>query len=219
MRFAKPLLIGIATAAFVQTAPALAQVQQDEQPAAEAGSDSNAIIVTARRREEDLQTVPVSIQAFSSEDIEERGIQDLQDLSSNVAGLRFGSERGKNGTSVSLRGLSRIPLGEVFSDQRIDSDGLDPVFLPGFFGPAFGMAPSADPFELILLDASAVVDRRYITEELQLLGENDSGTFNWIVGGFYSNANSNGPALPTHRTQFQCAWYHREWRRRTSVCS
>lgn len=44
-----------------------------------------------------------------------------------------------------------------------------------------------------MLDASAVIDRRYITNELQVLGENSSGTFNWIAGGFYSNANSDGP--------------------------
>lgn len=123
MKPAHTFFVCTSFAALAIAAPAVAQDAQlpaatssadagEQLPAATNSVDNDAIIVTARRREETLQTVPVAIQAFSSEQLEERGIQELGDLSSSVAGLRFGSEGGKNGTTLTLRGLSRIPLGE-----------------------------------------------------------------------------------------------------------
>jgi len=38
------------------------------------------IVVTARRRAESLQDIPLAITAFSAQDIEDAGIQGLQDL-------------------------------------------------------------------------------------------------------------------------------------------
>lgn len=69
------------------------------------------IVVTARRRAEGAQAVPISIQAFSAESLEQRNVRELQDLSLVVPGFRFGSQGGKVNTDVILRGLSKIPLG------------------------------------------------------------------------------------------------------------
>lgn len=70
------------------------------------------ITVTARRREESALTVPVSISALSASDLASHGIQEIQDLNTVVPGFRFGSNGGKDDNDVTLRGLSRIPLGE-----------------------------------------------------------------------------------------------------------
>lgn len=71
------------------------------------------IVVTARRREENLQDVPVSVTAFSAAALEQSTIQEIKDINVIVPGLRFGSEGGKNNQAVSLRGLSQLSNAEV----------------------------------------------------------------------------------------------------------
>jgi len=69
-------LSGLAVAA---SAPVAAQEADDE--------DSNVIIVTATKRDANLQDVPFSINAQTAADIQKSGAVTLEDLSRNVAGL------------------------------------------------------------------------------------------------------------------------------------
>lgn len=83
------ILIALATSASL--IPSLA-VAQDATPAAEqaATDDSGSfeeIVVTARRREENLQDVPVAVTAFSEEAIEQKGINDRTSLADNTPSL------------------------------------------------------------------------------------------------------------------------------------
>jgi iron complex outermembrane receptor protein len=71
------------------------------------------IVVTARRRDERLQDVPVSVSAFSAEALERSTIQSVQDINVITPGFRAGSEGGKSDVSLSLRGIGQVPLGEV----------------------------------------------------------------------------------------------------------
>lgn len=54
----------------------------------------DAVLVTAQKREENLQEVPISIQAFSGEDLVERGIETTQQLGLVVPSLQFTSVAG-----------------------------------------------------------------------------------------------------------------------------
>src|SRR3546814_1262517 len=56
-------------------------------PAASDGSYSNEIIVTARRREESLQTVPVAVAVVGAETIAAQGIQTTGDIQKLVPGV------------------------------------------------------------------------------------------------------------------------------------
>ena len=47
------------------------------------------IIITAQRRSQNLQEVPVAVTALSSEKIEKAGINDLTDVATRVPGLTF----------------------------------------------------------------------------------------------------------------------------------
>jgi len=62
------------------------------------------IVVTAQRREENMQNVPVSITAFTGADLERAGIQDVTDLSLQVPGLAVTST-GPAQTEVIIRGM------------------------------------------------------------------------------------------------------------------
>ena len=102
---------------------------------AQAVREDNAldqIVVTARRREEDAQTVPVSVTAFTGEALEQRGVRELDDLNLITPGLRFSQEGGKTTTTVILRGLGRNPIGEgvpavvtYFADVPLVGEGTN----------------------------------------------------------------------------------------------
>src|SRR5690606_23810695 len=70
------------------------------------------VFVTARKRDEGAQTVPLSMAALSADTLDQRNVREIQDLNVVVPGFRFGSEGGKSTNNIIMRGLSRIPLGE-----------------------------------------------------------------------------------------------------------
>src|SRR5262245_37686962 len=71
------LSCGVALAALLtDAAPSFAQAGMEE------------MVVTARRREERLQTTPVAVQAFSPVEMKERGVVNLYDFQSAVPGLK-----------------------------------------------------------------------------------------------------------------------------------
>jgi iron complex outermembrane receptor protein len=82
------------------------QTQTPATPAASAISDSNNIIVTAQRRQESIQDVPISITAISGAQIQRtnvRGIEDYLDQAPNVSFVSNGSRDRKE---ISIRGIS-----------------------------------------------------------------------------------------------------------------
>jgi iron complex outermembrane recepter protein len=95
------------SAALALSVPAYAQEAQD----GAAAVDNGDIIVTARRTDERLQDVPVSVAAFNTAALDRSTIQELSDVRTIAPGLNFNSEGGKNTTNVSLRGLGQLPVG------------------------------------------------------------------------------------------------------------
>ena len=64
------------------------------------------VIVTARRREESAQSVPVAISAFSSDDLSSRNITTTDDLDNIAPNLSFFQDGAVgNATSIGIRGV------------------------------------------------------------------------------------------------------------------
>jgi len=111
------------------TSPATAR------PAVHPKSGLEEVVVTARRRAERAQTTPISVAVLSASALKQKNIQEVQDLNTVVPGFRFGSEGGKNTNNVTLRGLSKIPLGpgipavvEYFDDVPLPGLGSNIPF-------------------------------------------------------------------------------------------
>ncbi len=64
------------------------------------------ILVTTRKREENLQDVPISVEAFDSQSIEKFGIGNAQDLAKFSAGIQFDEGFGGQDTRIVIRGMS-----------------------------------------------------------------------------------------------------------------
>ena len=79
------ILITIATPSMV-----LAQTATSPAPAADESGGIEEIVVTAQRRAENLQNVPISVSAFGAEAIKDKGINDVSRLEGVVPGFTFG---------------------------------------------------------------------------------------------------------------------------------
>jgi iron complex outermembrane recepter protein len=84
------------TPAFAQTAPA---------PAAETDRALDDIVVTATRREQSLQDVPMTLQAFSTDTLSKLNITNFNDLIKYTPNVTFGNN-GPGAGAIFLRGLS-----------------------------------------------------------------------------------------------------------------
>jgi iron complex outermembrane recepter protein len=69
------------------------------------------VIVTARRKEENAQTVPVSIAVFSGQQIRDSGIQDTTQLQNYVPGVVFSGAGASTNTTFSIRGQGKDVIG------------------------------------------------------------------------------------------------------------
>ena len=83
-------------------APALGQ----QASGSTATPDLEEIVVTARRRSENLSSVPISISAIGADEILERSIRTDSDLQVAVPGLTIRQTQGNNSLTYSIRGQS-----------------------------------------------------------------------------------------------------------------
>jgi iron complex outermembrane receptor protein len=100
-RIATTLLTCSCLAGAFSITPAIAQ--QQDQPAASSGTGLEEIVVTARRREEKLQTVPVAITAFTPAEIQNKAIESSTDLQHYVPSL-MSSQQSRDEEVFYLRG-------------------------------------------------------------------------------------------------------------------
>lgn len=124
-RFA--LLAG--SAAFALTAPTAAFAQDAEEDLiAELGDegDSNVIIVTASKREQTLQEVPISVSVTSGETLERAQIRDVIDLQTVAPSLRVSQLQNSSNTTFIIRGFGN-------GDNNFGIEPSVGVFIDGVF--------------------------------------------------------------------------------------
>ncbi|MBL8201576.1 MAG: TonB-dependent receptor [Chromatiales bacterium] len=71
-----------------------------------ANAQVEEVIVTTRKREENLQEVPIAVTALGAEQIERQGITNLGDIAQLVPSVQFDTAFGPQDTRVTIRGLS-----------------------------------------------------------------------------------------------------------------
>lgn len=109
----------LAGAAFAQTAGPVVAAQSSS-----GGLDD--IIVTARKKAENLQDTPISITAISQDRLNALNIQDLPRLAEFTPGLQLTSLPGSAGIAVSIRGIS-------VSDPILTNDPSIGLYIDGVY--------------------------------------------------------------------------------------
>jgi iron complex outermembrane receptor protein len=98
---------------------------QAQAPGSEDVVQLEETLVTARKRVESVQDVPLAIVPFQTEQLERRDIQNMEDLAGNTIGLSYngGISSGVQG-SVTIRGLATSFVQDRFQNVGIYIDGL-----------------------------------------------------------------------------------------------
>lgn len=109
----RTIFCGALLAATMLTPAALAAQDNDasEDGGQETSGFNGEIIVTARKREETLQSVPTSVAVATAETIENLNLNNLEDIANTTPGLIFDESFGRNGNRPVIRGQANI-LGE-----------------------------------------------------------------------------------------------------------
>ena len=95
------------------------------------------IVVTARKREESVQDIPVVVTAFTADELARRGVSELEDVAAATPGLAF--EDFSNGFSAApvIRGLTQV---NVSSEVQNVATFVDGIYLQRNFSVDIGQA-------------------------------------------------------------------------------
>jgi outer membrane receptor protein involved in Fe transport len=119
-----------ASAAILTFAPlpfsnlAVAQTPQQPPAAPQTGQqvqgEREVVVVTATRREADIQDAPINIAAVGGDAIESQGLTELSDLAAIIPGLNVVDQGPRNGSPIIVRGLNADPIG---AEEGVDDFG------------------------------------------------------------------------------------------------
>jgi len=148
-----PSTILLATASILTLAashPAMAQASDQPAASASTGSGLEEIVVTARRREEKAQTVPIALTSLTPERLAKQDIRSNLDLLRDVPGLN-GSTGASLGVSFTfIRGVQgvvsyfdQIPTAVTGVNQSYFFDVSNVQVLKGPQGTLFGLSNDA----------------------------------------------------------------------------
>lgn len=94
------------------------------------GGQLEEVVVTARKRDENVQDVPISISAFSGTQLESLGIEDLSDVGRISPNLQFDGTAAVSGSSIAstvfIRGIGQ-------TDFTLNSDPGVGIYLDGVY--------------------------------------------------------------------------------------
>ncbi len=121
----KPLIAALALAIGATSVTPTQALAQDEVFTLE------EIIVTARRREENLQEVPVAVAVVDAAAIEQRGLQSIDDVARFTPGLSFSKAFGRATERPVVRGLGNVLAGVQFGVESGAAYFVDGVYYPG----------------------------------------------------------------------------------------
>jgi iron complex outermembrane receptor protein len=164
-----------AVALAMSHAPATVVLAQDASGATATGG-LEEIVVTARKREENLQTTPISITAFTAESLAEQGIETLVDLGQHVANLSMisGQGGGSTQTQISIRGVGQSDF-ILTSDQSVGLY-IDGVYFPRSIGAALDLI-DVERIEVLRGPQGTLFGRNTTAGAVQIISEGPRDQF------------------------------------------
>ncbi|HEX4243653.1 MAG TPA: TonB-dependent receptor [Steroidobacteraceae bacterium] len=180
------------------------------------------IVVTATRKEEPLERVPLSVSALTKESMDEANVRSLSDIQQLTPGLQFSPTAGAAGTStISIRGISSsvgasttgIYIDDTPIQIRNTGNGASNAFplifdldrvevLRGPQGTLFGAGSEGGALRFITPQPSLDKWSTYVRSELSFI---DSGGPNYEFG-----VATGGPIIANQLGFRISAWYRQD---------
>ena len=148
--------------------------------------NDNEIIVTARKREETVLEIPVTVTAFSQEALDERGVIDAAALSTYTPGFTFenegtGTNSGRSSPQVRFRGIGQQASSPVSRAAAFFWDGA-------FIADGAGIVPLVDleRAEVIKGPQTAFFGRNTFSGAVNLIPATPKDEFSGRIVGQYT---------------------------------
>lgn len=191
-RYGDEIMTKIGLKAFASIAAiAIAGTAHAQDAGSEDGTANPDVVVTAQKREQRLVDIPMAVAVLGGEEIDQRGIKSVQDLSFNIPGLTM-REDGPGSYTIFLRGLANQSGSGALVSQYLDEaplslggyDQLSPVpldlarveVLKGPQGTLYGAGSAGGTIRYVTNapDASAVSGR--VEGEVYTVDSGEIGT-------------------------------------------
>ena len=158
-----------ALGAFVVEGQAMAQ---DSAPQSVGVAD---IVVTAQKREQSLQDVPVAVTALSSETLKANRIESVMDLGAQAPNLNVRATAGGIGVpTFTMRGS--VTYGSVSGQDRTIATYLDGVYLGSAYGSAFDL-PDLERIEVLRGPQGTLFGRNSTAGAISIVTRDPSGKY------------------------------------------
>lgn len=176
-------LFGASLFALTIAGPAFAQTP----PAAVEEDTSADIIVTASKRAQTLQDVPISVAVASAERVEKSQIRDLIDIQTLVPSLKVGQQRSSANTSFYIRGFG----------NGANNAGIEPsvgVFIDGVYrsrsAAQIGDLPNIERVEVLRGPQSTLFGKNASAGIISITTAAPSATLGGNIEASYGNYNA-----------------------------
>jgi iron complex outermembrane recepter protein len=185
-RQALALAAAVSGAFVLQSSRAQQATNQPTQPVL------SEIIVTAEKRSENLQDVPISVIAVSAQQIKDAGITDIRSLTILTPGLTVTSEGDENITTARIRGI-----GTVGDNPGLESSvgvNIDGVYRPRN-GVAFGDLGELDQIEVLYGPQGELFGQNNDAGVINITTKRPSSTFGAtaeVTGGNFNDREFRG---------------------------
>jgi len=169
---------GILIVFFTLCGLTLARSAHSADPSAVASSVLEEITVTARKKDESVLSVPVSITAFSQAELEKLDIRSFNDYAAKTPNMTFSYGTANYGYvdshTVAIRGISGVGTTGLYIDDTPVPDSLDPrvvdiariEVLKGPQGTLFGQSSLGGNLRLITVTPTPGIDDRHFSSRL-----------------------------------------------------
>ncbi len=189
--------------------PALAQSAGVEE-------DSNTIIVTAQRRDQALEDVPMTVTLLDQDTLKNAGVTSVQDLQNVTSGFQLG--RGGSTPQPSIRGVTTIINGSYENNVAVYIDGLYvatpqalTIDLPNIENVQILKGPQGTLYGRNATGGAILIETQNPTDEWEGNVEATYGRFNdRRVGGYISGPVTEGMGLAMSAyTRRRDGYHHR----------
>jgi len=72
------------------------------------GSQLSEVVITAQKREQNLEEVPIAVIALSGQQLQDAGVTDLKNMTALTPGLTVTSTTSENSTTARIRGIGTV---------------------------------------------------------------------------------------------------------------
>ncbi|MBO9624645.1 MAG: TonB-dependent receptor [Sphingomonas sp.] len=184
---ATALTLFLAAPAYAQETPATGAAQQ---AATDDFQGANEIVVTATRRNETVQSVPIAITAIGPELLRNAGVDNIRDLEQLAPSLQSSTgQSSATGTTIYIRGIT----------TGGDNPGFEPavgVFIDGVFRARAGVAiselPELERVEVLRGPQGTLFGRNTSAGALSIYTAQPQFDLGGYVEGTYGNYNAYG---------------------------